>query len=655
MIIGLFQRHFKTYKGARYIPFGINDFENFNLFIGQNGAGKSSILECLNCYFNHSEFIYHTNEKRSEAFIAPLFLITKEDLTKYDKKVQILIQLISSYLIENLNVLSHSNYKQYESFHPQQEYIKNFMHSNYIFTVAFWPQTDNSNQHFFTFDNILKKKIQESPEFKEEKEYHNIINKLKSDIHKNYKFLYIPVETSIDDFLRLESKGMQDLMSENVKKRIERVLNEKHPIKGERLVNKSILDIVNTDLETFIKDVEKTIQKIDSDYDFEKEYKAKTKLTANHLSDVMIETYFSKRKLKKNGKPIKYLSAGERKKALIDIAYSFLIQEENRKTKIILGIDEPESSLHISMCYDQFERLQELGRNYDVQMLITSHWYGSLPIIEEGNLFNIEDKGDSIDISQFSFRNYFEEVKGTSSDIHFKSFFDLSSAIISSLRIKNNNWLIVESEEDKNYISKHIEGVGNLKILPVGGCSIVKLLYNYLYAPISHNAEKTALNGKIFCLIDTDFQGVGFTDFQDDIKNGVLKMRRLQVMENQEIQLHKITTDIKYPTEIEESLNPSGFYKSLEIVINKSNNGEIKEIFNKFKFDEKALNSFIKGDNSIIYPDSSKEIEGNPKHLKDLIGTFIDDNKKLICKEYCKLENLEKPKWISEIEKFFNK
>lgn len=655
MILGLFQRHFKIYKGAKYIPFGINDFENFNLFIGQNGAGKSSILECLNSFFNHSEFIYHSNEKRSEAFIAPLFVISKNDLERYDKKVQILIPIISSFLIDNLNVFSHSNYKPYESFHHQQIKLKSMKESHFVFTVAYWPQSDNSQQHFFTFDNFLKKKIQDHEDFKENIEYEKTISKLKSDINRNYKFLYIPVETSIDDFLRLESKGMQDLMSEDVKKRIERVLNEKHPIKSERTINKSILDMVNNDLETFIKDVENTIQNIDKDYDFEKEYKSKTKLTANHLSDVMIETYFSKRKLKKNGKQIKFLSAGERKKALIDIAYSFLIQEENRRTKIILGIDEPESSLHISMCYDQFERLQELSNKYDIQMLVTSHWYGSLPIIEEGNLFNIEANDENVEITQFSFRNYFEDIKGTSSDIHFKSFFDLSSAIISSLRIRRNNWLIVESEEDKNYITKHIENIDNLKILPVGGSAIVKLLYNYLYAPISHNAETSELNGKIFCLIDTDFQGVGITNYQDDLNNGILKMRRLQVMGDQEIKLHKITTDIKYPTEIEESLNPLGFYTALQKTISKYGDSEINDVFNKFKFDDKSKNSFIKGDNSIIYPDTTKDIDGNPKHLKEKIAQFIDNNKKIICGEYCDLPKLEKPKWISDLEIFFNK
>ena len=132
-------------------------------------------------------------------------------------------------------------------------------------------------------------------------------------------------------------------------------------------------------------------------------------------------------------------------------------------------------------------------------------------------------------------------------------------------------------------------------------------------------------------------------------------MRRLQVMENQEIQLHKITTDIKFPTEIEESLNPKAFYSALKNVIYRSNNEEIIEIFQKFKFDDKAVNSYIKGDNSIIYPDTSKEIEGNPKHLKDLIAKYIDDNKKAICNEYCKIEGIDKPKWIEEIESFFNK
>jgi AAA15 family ATPase/GTPase len=96
MIIGIFLRHYKIYKGANYIPFGINQIENLNLFIGQNGAGKSSILEALDTYFNQREFIFHTSEKKTEAFVAPLFYIPKEDLQKkFSKNSQKAIPTIS--------------------------------------------------------------------------------------------------------------------------------------------------------------------------------------------------------------------------------------------------------------------------------------------------------------------------------------------------------------------------------------------------------------------------------------------------------------------------------------------------------------------------------------------------------------------------------
>lgn len=74
---------------------------------------------------------------------------------------------------------------------------------------------------------------------------------------------------------KARSKGMQDLMSENVKGRIEKLLNEKLPIKADRPQSKSLLDIVNNDLEDFVGSVANTIQLIDEKYDFEKEYKAK--------------------------------------------------------------------------------------------------------------------------------------------------------------------------------------------------------------------------------------------------------------------------------------------------------------------------------------------------------------------------------------------
>jgi hypothetical protein len=373
------------------------------------------------------------------------------------------------------------------------------------------------------------------------------------------------------------------------------------------------------------------------------------------LTDVVIDAFFSKRTLKKSKKPIKNLSAGERKKALVDIAFAFLTQDSTRNKRIILAIDEPESSLHISMCYEQFERLESLSNSHNNQLLITTHWYGALPIIEKGNLFHIDSINfETPNITEFSFRNYFEERKNHPNDIQFKSFFDLASAIISSLRTQSNNWLIVESEEDKKYIEKHLSKKDKLKILPVGGCTIVKLLYDYLYTPISQKSDAKELQGKIYCLIDTDLQGINNKNFQEDLSNGLLKIRRLQVSTQDLIELVKIDTNISSPTEIEEALDPEAFYKALKITIDGSDEEDIKLAFNNFAFDSSVKNSFVKGDKSIIYSIIS-DGETNPRTEKEKIIAFIDKNKLQICENYCSTEISNKLNWIRKIEEYFDK
>lgn len=324
MLVGVFLRHFKTYKGARYIPFGIRGLENFNLFIGQNGAGKSSILEALDSFFNNRDFIYNAHQNKFDAFVAPLFLIEKNNFKKFDKEVQKILPIISEFFFNEVDVSNSTNYKQYSNFFEHRDCLKNYSETHYLILNAHSPHGDIIDSAFITFNrNIINKISAELPEYKNEKELKKVLDKLKSNLMRIYSYQYIPVETSLNDFLRLESKGMQDLMSENIKERIEKVLNEKLPIKEGRSQSKSLLDVVNNDLELFVENVATTIQLIDSKYDFEKEYKAKTKLTANHLTDIIVDSFFSKRKLKRDGKPIENMSAGERKKALIDIAYAF--------------------------------------------------------------------------------------------------------------------------------------------------------------------------------------------------------------------------------------------------------------------------------------------------------------------------------------------
>ncbi len=50
MITSIFLRHFKIYKGITFIP--ISEGVGFSSLIGENGVGKSSVLEAIDCVLN---------------------------------------------------------------------------------------------------------------------------------------------------------------------------------------------------------------------------------------------------------------------------------------------------------------------------------------------------------------------------------------------------------------------------------------------------------------------------------------------------------------------------------------------------------------------------------------------------------------------------
>lgn len=161
MLVGIFLRHFKIYSGARYISFGSKKLEKFNLFIGQNGVGKSSILEALDCFFNSSEFIVNSNEKKTDAFIAPCFLIPMNNVEKFDKDVQKIIPIISAELFK-LQKSKSSNYDYYADFFIQKDnLLETFRETHYLVAFSEFPYRDTYKEEnfFFTFDNIIKSAI----------------------------------------------------------------------------------------------------------------------------------------------------------------------------------------------------------------------------------------------------------------------------------------------------------------------------------------------------------------------------------------------------------------------------------------------------------------------------------------------------------------
>lgn len=245
--------------------------------------------------------------------------------------------------------------------------------------------------------------------------------------------------------------------------------------------------------------VDKIGERLDG-YRYKKPALRQKNITRDELHSRVIESFFSVRVLNKITKsteiPVSQLSSGEKRKALIDVAHSFLSDKEKFKKTIIIGVDEPEASLHTSACFDQFDRLVKIADSGH-QVLCTTHWYGFLPAVTHG-VANITEKNkeDDIVLNSIELHQYREAIKKSAketkgqfpSDISLKSVNDLVQSIMSSIRRESPyNWIICEGSSEKIYFEHYFEDYinkKNLRILPVGGAKFVKRLFEYLELPI---------------------------------------------------------------------------------------------------------------------------------------------------------------------------
>lgn len=527
--------------------------------------------------------------------------------------------------------------------------------------MEFPPHSSRDNS-LISFQSLFEDRLKE---FQPDSFKRNLIAS-NNAVKSLYNYVYIPVETSIADFLKLEETGMQILMDQNLKNSIEEMLTEQIQVGGLGAVRNTrrkvrMMSLVNEKLEAYVNEVESTIQRIDATYHFNKETRSK-RVNPKDFTNLIIDIYFKTRRLQKSKKEIAHLSAGERKKALIDIAYSFISQGKETEKEIVIAIDEPESSLSISMCYEQFERIEKIANCFKKQVFITTHWYGGLPILNNGRLYHVQkkDKGERgdqmIELEIYALENYFEERGNFPNDINLKSFYDLTSSLVSAIRNSEANWLIVEGNTDKKYIQHYIDPSIELKILPVGGGTIVKKIYEYLYLPISINEETNSFKGSILCLVDTDAVSVKLDHFQDDTTNRKLKIRRFQIEKRDnldKVSLLRLGVGTDTECEIEDVLNPEKFYNAIIELITEMESEvflEIKNLIGSYSFNESAIFSKVLAINSIFkLKESGRDYHNDLKLLKD----FVDEYKEAICNKYILMDVGDKPDWINEIEKIY--
>ena len=319
---------------------------------------------------------------------------------------------------------------------------------------------------------------------------------------------------------------------------------------------------------------------------------------------------------------------------------------------MVLAVDEPDASLHVSACHDQFAKLASVVDLVEprAQVLLTTHWYGYLPIAQEGVAHSMTGELTELSFTSIDLYSYREDVKQKVAstkgklpvDVAIKSYNDLVQSVVASVvRDDPYNWIFCEGTSDKIYLNHFLKGLvqsKKLRILPVGGFKEVRRIYEYLSAPIGD--KEYDVKGRVLCLVDTDAQ-LPRKEIAKPTKN--LGFKRV-VFDAGKISLVNADSELSAPvTTIEDCLDPVDFYTSIHDFIK-----------NNYPSDESLLALHkeypLVGDASASY--AAMDLRDTARtRLRDLFEA--DDNKVRFAKKYVENAESKAPSWIAEVRKFF--
>lgn len=655
MVIGILLRNYKTYQNINYIP--LSSGESFCGIVGVNGVGKSSILESLDSFFNSKPWIWNLATKRqgqkAKPYIVPIFLVEKSKIKGQTE--QLLAEGISRIMwsIEEKDIAP-TNKVHFDVFKQHRELIRRNCDPKDYFLIPIGKDNDGIVS-FSIFNNFkiaiaLGIEIEETAAIKsEDLANHEGAKDLLKTITTLYEYLYIPKDIDPKTFVKLETHEIQVLMGQT----LNQIIDDNLPQQTMRNINDNLqkfIDSLSTDLQG---------------YAFRKSTDRQSGLRKGDFNSLIIEHFFETRKLHKSDGvhwiDIKDLSSGEKQKAIIDLAHSLLTNHRSNTDNLILAIDEPESSLHISSCFEQFLLLYAIS-NSCLQLFFSTHWYGFFPTIDDGFVSVINRKEGQHVVDFVCLSNYREEIKQQKEtskgklpyDIRLKSMNDFSQSIIASLMSENPfNWIICEGSSEKLYLETYLNDLvktKNLRIIPVGGASEIKRVYNYLTT--SYEDFKNEIKGKIYMVSDTDRNIVSYATNE---QTKLICKRIINNPKSKQTILVPMSSNVVSPqTEIENCLNGRIFHEAL--LHFKPHNEELLFLSDTLKDDyesnsffyldlrptemEKLDQFFDNGNNKWEFAEKYLELlsalENNPQELLNSTGKY------------------SVPSWIGEIRNFFS-
>lgn len=654
MIIGVILRNFKVYRNLTYIPLSNN--EPFCSLIGKNGIGKSSVLEALDFYFNGKEFKKNNSgsSKPEECYVVPIFCI-KRCLIQSNY-----VNLVSKFndaiwnVVDNLEDFGsriNSNYQELIRVFVQQIRTISIDRNDY-FLLPLGKDIEKNLSFGFFKDSSFLNQLAENTSGNSTEELNDAVLKeyspLLEKIPEQFQYVYIPKDIEPENLIRFETQELQTLLGTNLTSIVS------------KYISKDQISDISRGLKDFVDDLSAHLPK----YKFKAPTTYQANLRPDRIYKLIIEDFFSTRQLHKEGAdrtkdiPLKELSSGEKQQAILTLIHSLVKEYRNSDLDgLIIAVDEPESSLHISACYEQFEKLYEVGTFCD-QVIVSSHWYGFIPAIPRGTITNITNISGRTSGHIFNIQKYREEIKHQDADysknnhntlpidISLKSSNDfIQSILMSVIAEEPYNWLICEGSSDKIYLDAYMDAeIKNkrLRIIPVCSATEVKNTYNRLRVLFEELRTTGQLKGKVFLLTDTDSNLLEF-ETSPNLEDNLRCRRIVNVLEDKDTKLVKITANPKSPnTDIEDALNGAIYNKVLQSILPTDD-----------------LYSFITSEEKAQIP-SLFAMDFRPTEM-DAIDKFISDgngkNKVLFARKYVEIlkqGDYDVPRWVQEIKNFFD-
>lgn len=570
MIVGVFLRNYKVYSNLNFVPMVKSQKNNLSVFIGPNGSGKSSVLEALDSVFNGREWNVSLSQKKQDSSVCPVFLISKSELQNNKA------ELISNFFW-NFELQSSNTPQAVVDFLALRDELRLEVDTNEMLLIPAGVTYEKKTIFTSTFDGQLFNHIRPKGCSRID------LEKLRLQVFSLYSYIYIPIDLSPSEVLSLQAREMQGFMDKSVVDEIRSLFEGKEGVGSVRKA-KSIVVTINERLSEYISSINDTMG---DGYEFGAKGTAKKTVKANDFVGIVLNEFFIKRPLTKEGKEIKKLSSGEQRLALIDLAYSFLSRSTQKSKKVFLAIDEPEASLQNSSCLEQFNKLFEIGGKFGHQVAITTHWYGLLITTAKGYLHCVEPKRiGAPSINTLKLYRLHEERRKFPDQVEMKSFFDLISSMLSIIKYKKHNWIICEGFDDVCYLKAHLQiDDSDTTIIPLNGCGNVVKVFKFLRVPFEDKKENAMIKGKVLCITDTDSQDlVRIQDFESNSAGRKLDLWRWQVpLRKSAADLVNTRSNAVAPTEIEDCLNASAYHRAVMLVAERDN--ELKSMLSCFEED----------------------------------------------------------------------